>query len=222
MNQRILHIADLVKPGRIVADIGTDHAQLPVWLVEQGLVPKAYACDVAAGPLSAAEDLIHEHHLEDRITTILSDGFDNVPKDAQTAVIAGMGFPTARTILERAQDRLSSFSQIIVQVNNDTVPLRTWISEQHYTIDDECLIFDKGFWYTAVSFTTRYHESYTEEEILIGPVLLKRNDELLQEYAEHNISGIEEVMKKRSRQDEKQRQLQKELEIWKGIRKAQR
>ena len=54
MNQRVLQIAEMIRAGMVVADIGTDHAQLPLWLLEHGKAEKAYACDVARGPLDMA------------------------------------------------------------------------------------------------------------------------------------------------------------------------
>ena len=116
MNQRLKAISALVPSGTILADIGTDHGYLPIDLVKRGICPKAYACDVAG-----------------KVFAILSDGFNQVPEDADCAVIAGMGWYTAQAILERAEERLPSFRRIIVQVNGDTDLLRKWISDRRKT-----------------------------------------------------------------------------------------
>ena len=91
----------MVKQGMILSDIGTDHAFLPIMLVKDGTVPKAYACDITEGPLSIAKKNIAHEGLNDRIQPILSDGFTHVPYDVQCAVIAGMGCDTIISILER-------------------------------------------------------------------------------------------------------------------------
>ena len=106
MNQRLKAISALVPSGTILADIGTDHGYLPIDLVKRGICPKAYACDVAEGPLSVAKTNIASEHLEGKVFAILSDGFIQVPEDADCAVIAGMGWYTAQAILERAEERL--------------------------------------------------------------------------------------------------------------------
>ena len=64
MNQRLKAISALVPSGTILADIGTDHGYLPIDLVKRGICPKAYACDVAEGPLSAAKTNIASEHLD--------------------------------------------------------------------------------------------------------------------------------------------------------------
>lgn len=176
-NIRIEKIADMVKKGMIVADIGTDHALLPILLVSENKTNKVYACDIAKGPLESAKTNIEKYGFTSNITTILSDGLDNVPSDTQVVVIAGMGYLTAKSILENAQDRLSSFAQIITEINRDPQLMREWISNHHYTILDESFVYEKGHGYSIISFNTNTHDAYTNEDIEIGPILKEKKDE---------------------------------------------
>ena len=175
-NLRLKKIAEMISKGMIVADIGTDHAFLPIMLVQNGISDRVYACDVAEGPLKGARENIAKSGLSDRISTILTDGLHNVPMDTDCVVIAGMGFVTARGILERDMDRLSKLERIIVEVNRDTVEMRRWISEHGFTITDEVYVRDRGHDYVTIGFTTAPHVSYNEKDIVLGPVLMKRKD----------------------------------------------
>ncbi len=101
MDSRLLTCARLCK-GDVLCDVGTDHGYLPCYMIENGLCKKAYACDIAPGPLSSAETHIKERSLSDKITAILSDGLDNVEKgDITDVVIAGMGGELIADIIAR-------------------------------------------------------------------------------------------------------------------------
>jgi len=210
MNQRIIEIAGMVKQGMVTADIGTDHAQLPVWLIRNEIIPKAYACDIGEGPLKMAAENVRNAGLEDRIGVILSDGFEHVPDDVQCAVIAGMGCQTAISILERAVQRLPKLEQIIVQVNTDVPVFRAWLSSRRWTVDGEKLIRDHGHDYIALSFTCADHEPYSEQEILCGIRLAR--DEAYLRFAAKQISTLEFIL---SRRKEKDPELQHQLDLWK-------
>ncbi len=216
MNQRLKAISSLVPPGTVLADIGTDHGYLPIDLLKKGICTKTYACDVAEGPLSAAKNNIAAEHLEGKISAILSDGFDQVPEDADCAVIAGMGWYTAEAILERAADRLPSFSCIIVQVNGDTDLLRTWISERHAQIIEECMVKDRGKIYTAVSFCMQEHAPYADREILLGPCLLKERSPLFLEYCRTQAGLLKTILSKRP-EDETAAELSRRLAIYESV-----
>ena len=213
MSRRIEKIADMVNEGVIAADIGTDHAFLPILLVSSGRVRKAYACDVTEGPLKAAQRNIAKQGLSDRITTILCDGFDGVPFDTECAVIAGMGYFTCTGILERAMDRLDRLSQIIVEVNRNTADMRRWISDHHFTIDQEVLISERGFDYIAISFHTACHEPLSEPEILCGTDLLAKQEGYA-EYCDRQIAKIEKVLAVIKKEDDRRGHLLNELELW--------
>ena len=204
-------IAALVPSGCIAADIGTDHAQLPIALVKRGICPKAYAADVAEGPLNSACSNLKEAGVEDWVIPVLSDGFERIPQDADCAVIAGMGYRTAAGILEAALDRLARFRCIIVQINNEADTMRRWISEHHYTILDERYVQDRGKDYEITSFRAEPHAVYSGEEILLGPCLMKKKDAAYMDYCmreyekakrintlrrERNKSADEELIRK--------------------------
>lgn len=170
--KRIEEIAKMVRKGMVTADIGTDHAFLPIRLIRNGICPKVYACDITEGPLSAARRNIAKEKMEDRIIPVLSDGLDNVPGDAECIVIAGMGGRTAAGILDRAGARLKDLKQIIVEANSETELLRRWISDHGFTIRSERVIRDRKHDYVAVSFDCVPHAAYAEKEIVLGPVLM--------------------------------------------------
>ena len=89
---RLLAIANAVPPSRAIADIGTDHGLVPVWLVTNGIAQKAIITDISPGSLAKAESLIKQEGLADKIEPRLGDGLLPVkPGEVDTIVIAGMG-----------------------------------------------------------------------------------------------------------------------------------
>lgn len=100
LDARLRRVAELVRPGSRLADIGTDHAFLPVWLVRAGVCPRAIAADLREGPAAAARRTIREAGLEDRIEVRIGDGLAPVrPEEADDIVLAGMGGETIAAIL---------------------------------------------------------------------------------------------------------------------------
>lgn len=196
---RIEKIADMVEKGVTLADIGTDHALLPVILVQKGKCNKVYACDIAEGPLASARETIDKNKLSDFIHPVLSDGLCNVPDDADAIVIAGMGFLTAKEILEQDIARLSSFRQIITEVNRDWHLMRQWISEHNYTIRDEVFVHEKNHDYVIISFTSSFHPSYTKEEIELGPILMHQKDPQYLQYCEKQYAKFQMILSKSDR-----------------------
>ena len=191
---RIQKIAEMVQPGMVVADIGTDHAFLPILLIQNGTAEKVYACDIGEGPLKQAEANIAKEGLQDQIICVLSDGFEHVPEDTEAAVLAGMGYYTAADILDDAKERLPGLKQILVEVNRNVKEMRQWISDRCYTIDDEECVCDKGFYYIIISFTAKPHEPYSKQQILCGPVLMQKQTETYKAYCRKQISRLDLVI----------------------------
>lgn len=216
MNKRLKAIKNLVEPNRIVADIGTDHAFVPIALIKEGIARKCYACDVIEGPCKIAKAHIEKEGLSDYIQVIQSDGFENVPLDAEVAILAGMGFTTAKQILENAMATLDNYKQILVQVNKDVMDLRKWISDHHFTIVAEELVYDDRF-YQIVVFNTTTHEEYSDLQITFGPHLMKERSEMFIEYCEESLTTFESILKVLPKTDKRYDQLAKQAQSFKAM-----
>lgn len=189
---RLKTIADCVDEGVILADIGSDHAILPCYLLQEKRIAYAYACDINEGPLLSAQRTMKEHGITENITTILSNGLENVPDDCEEIVISGMGFETIQMILENHLSKLQHYKKCIIQSNTDVEDLRKWISDHHYTITEEKIIKD-GFYYQVVCFNTNESETLSEDEILFGKQMVE--DELFYEMWNYKKSVIEHILK---------------------------
>ena len=221
MSYRIRKLAELVHPGLIPADIGTDHGLLPILLVESGKAEKAYACDVAEGPLSQAAANIRTHQLEGRIIPILSDGFESVPDDISCAVLAGMGTYTAIHILEAALPRVSNLKQLIIQVNDDLPLMRKWLDDHGFAILRELTLEDHGHFYTAIDTCRAPHARYSEQDILCGPADAVIDPEGWLAYADHEIRRLSFVIERRGADEELEQQKGLYLKASENMKKRQ-
>lgn len=143
LNHRLRRIADLVPAGSVIADIGTDHAYLPVYLVQAGKCPRAIAGDVRPGPLAAARRTVREAALDDKIDLRLGDGLGILkPGEADVAVLAGMGGPLVIRILEAAPYVRRSLKGLILQPMIAVASVRRWLVANGFRIADEDLVAD--------------------------------------------------------------------------------
>ena len=104
LDERLSLCAEFVREGVRLADVGTDHAYLPVWLACSGKIRSAVACDVRVGPLENAKANIQKYHVGNIVSTVLSDGLDSISPDlADDIVLAGMGGELITKIIMRTQ-----------------------------------------------------------------------------------------------------------------------
>ena len=179
LSARLLQIAMMVEKNRIVFDVGSDHALLPCFLVENNICPKVYAGEIAEGPFQRIKETIKRNGLEDQIIPVFSDGLSKAAEDVDIAVIAGMGYHTIQHILDQAD--ISRYQYFLVQANTHVEQLRQYLSEHNYTIEDEKIVYD-DFYYQIIRFSADLHDPYSEKEIKYGPILLKRKDEVFLAY----------------------------------------
>ncbi|MDE7311485.1 MAG: class I SAM-dependent methyltransferase [Eubacterium sp.] len=148
LSKRLQAVADFVASGSIVADIGTDHGFLPIYLVERGICPQAVAMDIRIGPLERAQEHIQAAGLADRIQVRLSDGMNGLgQQEADSAVIAGMGGLAVIHILEQAGERLADFKELALEPQSDLFKVRRYLREHRMYIDREALVYEAGKFY---------------------------------------------------------------------------
>lgn len=138
LDNRLSLCASFVREGTALADVGTDHAYLPVMLALQGRIKSAAACDVRQGPLENAENNIRFYGVEKQVTAILSDGLDNVPPElALDVVIAGMGGELMAEIIKRTQWLYDGSRNLILQPMTRMESLRSFLFENGFNIIQE-------------------------------------------------------------------------------------
>lgn len=132
LSKRLETVASFVPTGAIVADIGSDHAYLPCYLVHKGIAARAVAGEVVKGPYESAVKQVRTEGLTDKITVRMADGLAAVEEaDEITAVtIAGMGGPLIVSILEKHPQALKSVTRLILQPNIHAKAIREWAMEK--------------------------------------------------------------------------------------------
>ncbi len=193
LSPRLSAIADLVPEGiDLLADIGTDHAHLPVHLIRSGKVQRAIAADIARGPLDRAEKTIKAASLSDRITLRLTDGLTGLETAPLShIVIAGMGGELMIHILEHAPFVKDRKIPLILQPMTRADVLRIWLAEHGFRVEREslCAEDDRIYQILSVVYDGKIH-TLTKLESLIGqgslartePIFKKQFSRLIQVY----------------------------------------
>lgn len=151
LSPRLLACARLVTPGGVACDVGTDHAYLPVWLLEQGICTAATASDIGEGPLSAARHTVEQAGLSDRVTLCLTNGLQGLSPQAFTDIIlAGMGGETIAEILGDAVFA-PPYPQLILQPMTRAVFLREWLAANGFSLLREQAVQEGKHLYTVQS-----------------------------------------------------------------------
>ena len=140
ISDRLRSAAGLVYKGARVADIGTDHGYLPIYLVQNGISECVYACDVRKKPLERAQAHISSYGLDDNITIRLADGLCGIQKDdVDTVTICGMGGKLMKDIIEAGKDRLSNGMQLILSPQSEVREFRAYLLENGIDILSEMM-----------------------------------------------------------------------------------
>lgn len=151
LTPRLLAAAQLVPPGAAVADIGTDHAYLPVWLLKQGRVRYAIAADLRKGPLDRARLTAKEYDCRENIDFRLCDGLADIrPDEVDCIVIAGMGGETIAAILQAAPWIRDAHYTLILQPMSAQSDLRRWLWQQGFCIETEQLVSEGNKLYNLI------------------------------------------------------------------------
>ncbi|WP_276355969.1 tRNA (adenine(22)-N(1))-methyltransferase [Cohnella caldifontis] len=151
LSRRLAALAEWVPQGARFADIGTDHALLPVYLAGTGRVRSAVAGDVNAGPVEAARRQVEEAGLTGLVSVRQGDGLSVLePGDADAVCIAGMGGSLIVRLLEEAGGRLEGVRTLILSPHVAEDAVRRWLADHRYVLDRELLLEEDGVIYTLL------------------------------------------------------------------------
>lgn len=169
MSNRLELLASLVKDGVGVADVGTDHAYIPVMLAGRGYSGNIIATDINEGPLNKARRNLSDAGFEGRAELILCDGLDGCdPNKVDTIIAAGMGGDTLTGILDRAEWCIRSDMRLILQPATKAEILRYWLINNGFTVTDELLTEENGVLYQVICAEPGDYIRYSDSELFIG------------------------------------------------------
>ena len=170
LDGRLLTVAALVRQGAVFADIGTDHAYLPLYLLQKGHITRAYASDVARGPLERARRNVMAAGLLARVTLLLADGLAGMEGYGLTDIaICGMGGEVIASILSRAPFVKDPSVRLILQPMTRVPLLRKYLYENGFTVEEERVAASSGKIYFCLAATYGAPPRVpTETEIEIG------------------------------------------------------
>lgn len=174
LDARLNLVAGFVPQGSLAADIGTDHAYLPLFLVQSGRCQRVIACDLRQGPLQTARRNVQQAGLEGKIELRLADGLDGVlPGEADCVIMAGIGGILTVQIMQRAQWLKSPGVTLVLQPMTDAALVREWLAEEGFALLDEHAALAGGHSYSAMLW--RYDgQRRTPDELWCHTGLLPR------------------------------------------------
>lgn len=195
LSERLERVAGMVTEGNRLADVGTDHGYIPIWLIRQKRIPSAIAMDIHEGPLMRAKSHIQEAGLEAYIETRPSDGLAALlPGETDTVLIAGMGGILTEAILNRGRDVLSAVQELVLQPQSEIAGVRQWLERNGWRIVCEDTVKENGKYYFLMKAVPGREEDYTISEYRYGRLKYQRSLPVLEEYLRKRIKVNQETV----------------------------
>ena len=194
LSKRLQAVADLVTEGASVADIGTDHGYIPIYLIEHNIAGKVIALDINRGPLERARMHVVGHGLKGKIETRLSDGLEKVlPGEVDTMIAAGMGGGLVIKILTEGYPVVEILDTMILQPQSEIGKVRRFLNEHNLQITEENMVEEDGKFYPMMKVIHGKKEEYTICEYTYGKRLLLEQHPVLKKYLDREMQIKESV-----------------------------
>ncbi len=193
INDRLLTAVPLVRKGKRLADIGTDHGYLPIYLIDNGIINSAIAADINRGPLDKAEENIEKYNMTASIKTVLCDGLSGISSDeVDDVAIFGMGGELIIKIIDEAPWLKNTDKRIILQPMTHPEKLREYLANNGFRIIGETLSFDRDKTYQTIAAEydgiIRHYDNFT---LHFGEFIIKEKTDLLVQLLENTKKKLE-------------------------------
>lgn len=207
LSKRLARVGAHVPKNARLADIGSDHAYLPVALMLQDKISYAIAGEVVEGPYQSAKKQVRKSSLSDRIDVRLADGLDAVQLDDEinAITIAGMGGTLIRSILEKgvSNNRINGHERLILQPNIGEKTLREWLVENDYQMIQEEILEENNKIYEIIVAKKNHGKTYSEQELFFGPILMKNPNEIFRKKWQRELKARLRVLQELEKAEEK-------------------
>ncbi len=193
-------VAGCAKKCKFLVDVGTDHAYIPIYLVEKNIAQKAVACDISKGSVEKAKKNIEKYSYSDIIEARVGDGLKVIDcgENPDQIIIAGMGGLLTIDILNNSKDVVNLAERIILQPQRDIDKVRKTVHSLGFKIIDEKMTFEDGKYYNVIVCEKGKDCYYSEKDYFFGKILLERKDEFLKKQIAHELFKVERILNKMS------------------------
>ena len=196
ISKRLLCCASMVQPGSRVADIGTDHGYLGIYLLQSGAARHVIACDLRKDPLENARRNAKLFGVDGEMKLRLSDGLEKIlPDEVDTVVMAGMGGDLIQKILSQCPWRKREGLQFILQPQSAGSVLRRWLCEDGFEIQREEPVQDGHFLYTVMDIRQGEPAPLTPGTEYASPALLASGSPLVGNYLARVENALQETVR---------------------------
>ncbi len=190
LTPRLRTIADMVDHGSKIADIGTDHGFIPIYLLTLGKISYAVASDIHIGPLDKARENTLKYGVGEKMRLCRADGMEGLRQnEVDTAVIAGMGGELMGRILNRVPQGVET---LILQPMTDVDGVRKKVHQIGFTLVQEKIVREEDKFYIILKARRGACPYWTEQEYIISPLLWE--DEELGAYLELKLSQVNRAL----------------------------
>lgn len=202
LTSRLEAIAQYVGKDEIVADVGTDHGYIPIYLAKKGISKKVYAMDINKGPLEKAKENIAHFGVSNIVEPILSDGLKAIgDRVIDTVIIAGMGGMLVSKILTDTITVINRTSKLILSPHLDSDVVRRTIHEIGFKIVEEQLIEEDNKYYNII-IAEHGEEKYSKDIYYkYSKLLIERKNDLLKKFLDKKKNKNRDILKHLKKQD---------------------
>ena len=180
ISKRLLCAASFAREGEIIADVGTDHAYLPIYLYTRGIIKGAVVSDINEGPIERARGNIAEYSCSDAIKPILCDGLSKIGEYSPDSVfILGMGGELIVNIISNAEWLKKNGTRLVLQPMTHSEILREYLGANGFEIIDEAIVEDSRIYQIIVAKYTSSVYSLSKLELRFGKFNLQRRERVL-------------------------------------------
>lgn len=197
LTPRLQVIADSINHCDVLADVGTDHAYLPIYLVLNKKIAKAIASDINKGPIDIAQKRVNQYHLQNQIETRQGNGLAVLkPYEADTIVIAGMGGMLISEIIEQSKDVAQAAKMLIMQPMLDSGKLRSYLLASGFEIIEEELAKEDRKIYEILWARYTGQAQEPKELMNIGDKIIQKRHPLAKEFIEKEMTELNNILQK--------------------------
>ncbi|MEX2784557.1 tRNA (adenine(22)-N(1))-methyltransferase TrmK [Streptococcus sp. H49] len=195
LSPRLKAVSEFVPQGSRLLDIGSDHAYLPIFLLQNHQLDFAVASEVAAGPYEAALKNMTEYGLADKGAVRLADGLAALDASDRISVVSicGMGGRLITSILEAGKQEIAPISRLILQPNNCEDTVRSWLAANGFLLKAEKLIKDNQKFYEILVAEPGEME-LSSKDLRFGPILSREQPAMFKERWLTELRKLETVL----------------------------